>query len=174
MSYLENDIIKLRALEPEDLALLYQWENNSEWWHVGNTINPYSKFVLRQYLVNSDKTIYDNKQLRLMIEIKESNQTIGMIDLYDFEPQNNRAGVGIVIDNKSQQKGYASETLNLIVEYSFGFLGLHSLYAHIMPENKPSIKLFEKIGFQKTGTLKDWVRKKEEYLDVDVYQLIKK
>lgn len=173
MAYLENDIISLRALEPEDLATLYKWENNSEWWHVGNTINPFSKFVIRQYLVNSDKTIYENKQLRLMIDVKESNQTVGMIDLYDFDAQHNRVGVGIVIEDKFQQNGYAALALELLVEYVFGFLGLHSLFAHVMTENTASMKLFEKQGFEQTGTLKEWVRKKEVYLDVNVYQLHK-
>lgn len=173
MSYLENNILKLRALEPEDLGLLYQWENNSEWWHVGNTINPYSKFVLRQYLVDSDKSIYENKQLRLMVELKESKQTIGMIDLYEYDPQNNRAGVGVIIDEKFQQKGYASGALSLLIEYGFGCIGLRSLYAHILPENTASVELFKKQGFQKTGTLKNWIRRKDEYLDIDVYQLIK-
>ncbi len=173
MAYLENNIISLRALEPEDLATLYKWENNSEWWHVGNTINPFSKFVIRQYLVNSDKTIYENKQLRLMIDVKESNQTVGMIDLYEFDAQHNRVGVGIVIDDKFQQNGYAALALELLVVYVFGFLGLHSIFSHVMPENTASMKLFEKQGFQQTGTLKDWVRKKDLYIDVNVYQLHK-
>jgi len=173
MQYLENDTLKLRALEPEDLGLLYQWENNSEWWHVGNTINPYSKYVLREYIVNSDKTIYENKQLRLMIYLKDSNQTIGMIDLYDFDPQHNRAGVGILIDEVFQQKGHAAVALNLVEKYSFGFLGLHMLYTHIMSDNEPSIQLFTKQGFKKTGLLKDWIRKVDNYIDINVYQLVK-
>ncbi len=173
MPYLQNNILNLRALEPEDLAILYKWENNSEWWHVGNTINPYSKFILRQYLVNSDKTIYENKQLRLIVELNETKKCVGMIDLYDFDAKHNRVGIGIVIEEAHQQNGYADIALNLLVEYSFDFLGIHSLFAHILPSNTPSIRLFKKQDFIKTGTLKDWVKNKEEYLDVDVYQLIK-
>jgi diamine N-acetyltransferase len=174
MLQLENSVIKLRALEPEDLSLLYQWENNTAWWLFGNTVNPFSKYILREYIVNSDKTIYDNKQLRLMIQVKESSKTIGMIDLYDFDPHHNRAGIGIVIDELFQSQGYAQEAISVIIHYAFDFLTLHSLYAYILPENQPSIAAFMKSGFEKTATIKDWLRKKETYLDVEVYQLINK
>lgn len=174
MAYLENNTVKLRALEPEDLPLLYRWENNSEWWQVGNSLNPFSKYVLRQYLMSSDKTIYENKQLRLMIDAVATKKAVGMIDLFEFEPHHNKVGVGILVDSSFQQQGYASEALGLLKKYVFDFLGLHSMYAHIVSDNAPSITLFEKQGFIKTGTLKDWVRVKENYFDVFVYQLIKK
>lgn len=35
--------IRLRALEPEDLELLYSWENNLSYWVISNTITPFSK-----------------------------------------------------------------------------------------------------------------------------------
>ena len=38
MALLENERVCLRALEPEDLELLYRWENDSELWEVGNTL----------------------------------------------------------------------------------------------------------------------------------------
>ncbi len=60
--------IRLRALEPEDLELLYEWENNRSYWAVSNTITPYSKYTLKRFLENSHKTIYETGQIRLMIE----------------------------------------------------------------------------------------------------------
>jgi len=170
---LENDAILLRAIEPEDLSLLYKWENNSKWWHVGDTINPYSKYILQEYIVNSDKTIYDNKQLRLMIELKSSGETIGMIDLFDYEHHHRRVGVGILIDPAFQHQGFAFQAFQLVIPYCVNFLDIHTLYAHVLPENNHSIALFEKLGFEKTGLLKDWIRKENEYSDMLVYQLIK-
>ena len=41
--------MKLRAIEPEDLDLLYQIENNTELWQVGATNVPYSRYT-RRYL----------------------------------------------------------------------------------------------------------------------------
>lgn len=173
MALLESNSIQLRALEPEDLELLYIWENNSEWWELGNTINPYSKYILRDYIVNSDKSIYQSKQLRLMITLKHSKETVGMIDLYDYDPHHNRAGVGILIDKKHQKQGYAKDAIELITAYCFEFLAINSLFVHINIDNKASVNLFESLGFQKSGLLKQWTRRLNEYVDVEVFQKMK-
>jgi len=67
---LENEKLRLRAVEPQDLDRLYVWENNPALWIVGNTRQPYSKYALKQYILQSDKDIYESRQLRLMMEIK--------------------------------------------------------------------------------------------------------
>jgi diamine N-acetyltransferase len=173
MQFLKSDILQLRALEPEDLPLLYEWENNSEWWEVGNTINPYSKYILREYIANSDKTIYELHQLRLMITLKESGITVGMADLFDFDPHNNRIALGLLIDKNYHRKGYAEETVQLLLPYCFDFLRIKTLYMHIPVDNTSSMKLFEKLNFEKTGILKSWIRKGDNYVDVAVWQKIK-
>jgi len=172
MEFLISDTLLLRALEPEDLPLLYKWENNTQWWDGGNTLVPYSKYILREYLINSDKPIFETKQLRLMITLKDSNQTIGMIDLYDFEGHHGRAGVGIMIDNPFQQKGYAAQALRLLVDYAFQFLQINQLYAYITVDNFASIRLFTSVGFTSSGVLKQWIKSPQGYKDVSVYQLV--
>ena len=172
MDYLTSDVIQLRALEPEDLPLLYKWENNTQWWEDGNTLTPYSSYILREYIVNSDKSIYETKQLRLMISLASTADTVGMIDLYDFDPHHSRAGVGIMIDPSFQQKGYAAEALRLLTEYAFNFFSVNQLYAHITTENTASIKLFEATGFVQAGVLKQWIKGKKSYKDIFVYQKI--
>lgn len=173
MALLETNLIQLRALEPDDLGVLYNWENNSEWWEMGNSINPYSKYILREYIVSSDKTIYENKQLRLMITLKHNGETIGMIDLYDYDPHHHRAGIGVLIDKAYQKQGYAKDALDILLPYCFDFLAMHSVYVHINVDNEASIKLFEGLGFQKSGLLKQWTRRMNEYVDVLVYQKLK-
>lgn len=174
MVLLESNLILLRALEPEDLELLYAWENNSEWWELGNTINPFSKYILREYIVNSDKSIYENKQLRLMITLKQNMQTIGMIDLFDFEPHHNRAGLGILIDKAYQKQGYAKLAFDLLLPYCFDFLAMHSVFAHVNTDNEASMQLFKSLGFENSGILKAWSRRFDSYLDVAIFQKFKK
>ena len=170
---LENEKIKLRAPEPEDLDILYKWENDTELWHLGSTLAPYSRFDLKQYLLSA-KDIYEAKQLRLIIETKNAlhNTTIGTIDLYDFDPHNSRAAVGIMIDKAYQQNGFATETLSLLCKYAFSFLKLHQLYAYIPANNKPSIKLFERCGFKEKGLLPDWQQTTNGYENVLIVSLI--
>lgn len=174
MITLKGTNIYLRALEPEDLEFIYAIENNELVWEVSNTETPYSRFLIRQYLYNAHQDIYEAKQLRLAICLNNSQEAIGLIDLFDFDPKNNRAGVGILInDAQNRNKGIGSEALALIIDYSFEQLQLHQLYANIGTDNEISIQLFTKFGFQKIGIKKDWIKVNNRYKDELLFQLIK-
>ena len=174
---LKNSQLSLRAVEPEDLEILYKWENSTELWIHGNTLAPYSKLVLREYINNAiEMDIYQSKQLRLMIDLVDKDQdiTIGTIDLYDIDAHNRRAGIGILIDETYRKKQYATQALELMREYAFNFLRLHQVYAYISLSNTKSISLFEKADFKHVGILKDWVQRGERFEDVQFCQLINK
>ena len=172
MQLLTGNNIKLRAVEPEDLDFLFQIENNELFWEVSHTQTPFSKYLLKQYIENCHLDIYEAKQLRLVIEETNQNQTIGLIDLFDFNPQHKRAGIGIVIHEKHQHNGYASEALQLLINYSFSNLHLHQLFANIAIDNKKSISLFKKQNFKEVGTKKDWLYCKGNFKDEIIFQLI--
>ncbi len=172
---LQGNIIYLRALEPEDLEFVYAIENDESIWEVSNTQTPYSKFLIRQYLENAHQDIYEAKQLRLAICLNSNSETIGLIDLFDFDPKNKRAGVGIVIQNeKHRNNGFGKQALELVLEYAFGQLQLHQLYANISLENKASIALFATFGFEIIGVKKDWNFNNYSFNDEGMFQLIKK
>lgn len=173
--WLENEHIRLRALEPEDVDILYAWENDSDLWTYGSTLSPFSRLTLRQYLIDvQQQDIYQTRQLRLMIEIKnETSKPVGAVDLYEYDPHNNRAGIGILIDAEKRERNYATEALKLVEEYAFGFLDIHQLFAYIAIDNKKSYGLFLKAGYQLIGILKDWKREKHHYNDVYLMQLIR-
>lgn len=154
---LEGDKLRIRALEPEDLGVLYKWENQVELWSLSNTSKPFSKYVLKQYLKTAHLDIYATKQVRFMIEKINNNQCIGAIDLFDYDPKHQRAGVGIVIGEKSEHgKGYATEALRLLVKYGFEIIHLHQLYCNIEASNARSLNLFQKAGFEISGAKKQW------------------
>ena len=119
--------INLRALEPEDLQFLFDTENDESFWNVSHTQVPFSKFILKQYLENSHLDIYEAKQLRLVIVDNLNGQTVGLIDLFDFNPLHHRAGIGILIHKKYQKNGFASEAIQLLIQYCFTHLNLHQL-----------------------------------------------
>ena len=172
-TYLSNDTVRLRAIEPEDIELLYTWENDSEIWAVSNTLTPYSKYILALYIKNSDKDIYESKQLRLMVN-NSQGKTIGAVDLFDFDPFHSRAGIGVLIHSREDRsKGYASATLDLLISYCFNRLNMHQLYANIESGNKISLSLFEKHGFKVAGTKKQWLRSENGWNDEVLMQLIK-
>ncbi|MDQ1297075.1 MAG: diamine N-acetyltransferase [Bacteroidota bacterium] len=165
--------VRLRALEPEDLELLYEWENNDSYWVISNTVAPFSKYTLKRYMENSHKSIYETGQLRLMIDIFEEKKTIGTIDIFDFDPFHKRAGIGILIaDEANRRKGYASMALKCLITYCFKTLLLHQLYCNILANNCESIDLFKKVGFTKAGIKKEWVKVADGYLDEYMFQMI--
>lgn len=169
---LENEQIRLRALEPEDLDFLYKWENDTRLWEYGNTMSPFSKYVLHQYIEDSHRDIYEAKQLRLMIEDKATGLPAGTIDLFDFDLYHNRAGVGILIDDAFQKRSYATMAITLMKDYAFKFLKIAMLYAYIPVDNVPSLHLFRKLGFIETAHLKKWNRTSHGRRDVYIYQLM--
>ncbi|MBT0608578.1 GNAT family N-acetyltransferase [Aequorivita echinoideorum] len=165
--------IFLRALEVSDLDFLYELENDETLWEVSNTTTPYSKFVLKQYLENAHRDIYDVKQLRLVICEKETNLSIGFVDLYDFDPKHKRVGLGIVIfSEEDKQRGFAAEAIHLISEYVFSHLDAHQIFAGITEDNLGSIRLFEKCGFKRTGEKKDWIFSNGKFKNEYLYQLL--
>lgn len=173
MLNLQGEHIYLRAIEPEDLEFLYQLENDTDIWEISGTSAPYSKHVLKQYLDNAHRDIYDVKQLRLCI-CQKDGRVIGLIDLFDFDPKNHRAGVGIIVlDSDNRNKGVGTEAITILSEYSFNILQLKQLYANILEDNKSSIHLFEKLGFQLIGLKKDWIYSDSVYKNELLYQKLK-
>jgi diamine N-acetyltransferase len=164
--------INLRALEPEDLDFLYTTENNKYFWEISSTQTPFSKYLLKQYIANAHQDIYEAKQYRFII-CNTENIPIGMIDLFDFNPQHNRVGIGILLLPEYENNGFASEALELIIDYAFQYLNIHQIFANITADNKKSIALFEKFNFKLAGLKKDWIFTKSTYKDELLYQLIK-
>ena len=167
--------IILRALEPEDIDLLYVWENDPQIWKVSNTITPFSRSVLNRYIENAHLDIFQSRQLRLMIDVKENSftKTIGAIDLFDFEPLHLRVGAGILIGDASERgKGYARESLIKLCEYAFEVMQLQQVYCNIMADNVVSLKLFQQLGFERTGNKIDWIKTPAGYVDEWILQKI--
>ena len=173
MAFLENENLLLRALEPEDLDILYKWENNSDLWKYGSTIAPYSKFALRDYLTDSLQGILHTRQLRLMAIEKKTAAVIGAVDLYDYDPIHQRAGIGILVDSRYRHKGWGTVILNLTADYAFDILYLNQLYAYIPISNTDSFKLLSKCGYEKAGVLKAWQKTANGFEDVWLMQLVR-
>jgi diamine N-acetyltransferase len=173
MEYLKGENSNLRALEPEDLEFLYTIENNESFWEISHTQTPFSKYLLKQYLENAHLDIFEAKQLRLLIEEKSTKRQIGLIDLFDFNPQHKRAGIGILIHPDFQKNGFAFEALSILIDYAFKYLNVHQLYANITANNSKSISLFTKHKFKKVGIKKDWILSEGKFKDEILFQLIK-
>lgn len=165
-----NPNIHLRAIEPEDLDLLYRIENDQELWAVGNTNVPYSRYVLRDYIAHARGDIYQDQQVRFMIEDVEG-RVVGIADIVSFDPKNLRAEVGIVILKEQRRQGYATATLQALAQYAVHTLHLHQLYVFIDADNASSLQLFRKSGYQASATLHDWLYDGQKFHDAVLMQI---
>lgn len=161
--------VVLRAMEPEDLDLLYQIENDTKLWNIGLTNVPYSRYVLHDYIATSSGDIYTDKQVRLIIE-NEEYQTIGLVDIMNFNPQNRRAEMGIVVQEAFRQKGYGKDAIQKVMKYAKEVLHLHQLYVVVNSSQKFTIGLFLRMGFKETCQLTDWLYDGEVYHDATLLQ----
>jgi diamine N-acetyltransferase len=169
---LRDDLIFLRALEAEDLEFLYVLENDSALWQVSDSATPVSRYTLRKYLENSTADFEEVRQLRLVICALADGRAVGTVDLFDYVPRHQRAGVGIAVLPHERKNGFARAALKILVSYARQTLGLHQLFCTIGANNSASQKLFQQAGFQFVGVRKDWVRMADEWQNVVEYQCL--
>ena len=169
---LRDDLIFLRALEAEDLEFLYALENDSSLWPVSDAVAPVSRYTLRKYLDNSVADFEQVRQMRLVICAAADGQPVGTVDLFDFEPRHQRAGVGIAVLQNKRKRGYARAALKLLATYARQTLHLHQLFCTIGADNRASQRLFEQAGFQFVGLRKDWLRSADGWQNVVEYQCL--
>ncbi|MFC4097025.1 GNAT family N-acetyltransferase [Euzebyella saccharophila] len=173
MLLLKGDTIFLRALEPTDLDFLYHLENNPDVWEISGTTSPFSKFVLKEYLENAHRDIYEVKQLRLCI-CNLNEEVLGLVDLFDFDPKNKRVGLGIIVLNTiDRNKGVGGQVIGLICDYAYKVLDVKQLYVNVLEENEISLHLFKKMGFQVVGVKEDWIYSNGKYKNEVLLQKIK-
>ena len=167
-------MLRLRKIEPSDLPFLYQWENDASSWADGANHNPLSQQDLRDYIASTSGDIYKDGQLRLVIQSvseavcqqrglsaqrsvsPQDGLTIGCIDLFDFDPRNRRAAIGMYIAPEYRGKGVGHEALKQLEAYAFDFLRLRCLYAVIATNNIPCSALYEHAGYQPSSPLPAW------------------
>lgn len=161
--------VRLRAIEPEDLDLLYKIENDRSVWNVGTTNVPYSKYTLHQFVADNTADIYTDKQVRMMVD-NMAGETVGIVDIIDFNPTHRRAEMGIVICRNQRKQGYAYAATKQILTYCHDILHLNQLYAIVSHDNISAGKLFRKTGFQANTILKQWLYDGDNYIDCTLFQ----
>lgn len=169
MNTIASPSVRLRALEPEDLDLLYRIENDEQLWAVGPTSVPYSRYALHDYVAHQSGDIYTERQVRLVIEVDEK-EVAGLVDVVNFDPKNMRAEVGVVVERPYRGRGIAQAALRYLHDYALSTLHLHQLYAVIDADNKTSLSLFSQMGYSHTATLHDWLFDGRIYHDACLLQ----
>lgn len=171
---IEGAICRLRALEPQDVDVLYSWENDTALWRVSGTMAPFSRHSLMRFIEEQQYDIYASRQQRFVIEadVDGEARAVGAIDLFDFDPQNLRAGVGVVVSAEHRERGYAKDALNILERYAKDVLHLHQLWCGIGADNQASIRLFQGAGFVECGRRREWILTADGAIDEILMQKI--
>lgn len=162
--------MRIRALEPEDLDVLYSIENDMSLWWVGARTAPLSRYHLRDYVANCESDIYKDEQVRFVIE-GEAGDVVGLIDLFNFSPQHNRAELGVVVTEQARGRGIAQKAIEQVTVYARDIVGLHQIYAIVPVTNSASIAMLERQHFKTGLCLKDWLKVADKYEDAYIMQL---
>lgn len=171
--YFTGNLVRLRAIEPEDLDHFYRWENDTTLWSTGSNVAPVSLFALRTYIESTlSGNIYTMSDLRLIIERTSDGAVVGSADLYDIDHHNRRATVGLLIDPRHQRQGFGTAALEQLMRYAAEFLDIEHLHGYISVTNRESITLFTRAGFSCSGTLKRWIRLGKQFEDVHIFQYL--
>ena len=161
--------LRLRAMEPEDLELIYRIENDPDFWRHGSTTVPYSRYALRQYMESAQNDLFADGQVRLVIEVE--GRAIGLADLTNFDALHRRAEVGLALLPEHQGHHHGAEIVSQLCAYARR-TGLHQIYATIAVTNQTATHLFRQQGFTQTASLKDWLRISDSFVDAVVWQLL--
>ena len=138
--------IKLRTLKDTDLDFLFSLENDKSLWAVSGTTEPFSLADLANYISHANQDIAIAEQFRFVIDWQ--GKAIGCIDLYEYNFKRQNAGVGIVILKEYRRKGFAKQSLTLLIKYAWEKLHLKQLHTGIFSDNKASLSLFQSVGFE--------------------------
>lgn len=162
---LEGRTTRLRALEPDDIGLMYAWENNTEIWGVSGTLAPFSVHTLERFIEEQRFDVFQARQQRLIIETLDGTP-VGALDLFELDPVNSRAGIGILIHDTAQRnKGYAADAVETVCRYARDILHLHQLWCNVEAGNEASLALFRRAGFSQSGTKKQWLQLADGFHD---------
>lgn len=166
--------LKLRAVEPEDASIIWEIECDSCQWVSNGMMAPMSMHVITEYALNYDADPYRSGQLRMVAYVinqaDDTKKTVGLVDLYDISARNHTAFTGIYVREEYRGLGYGREMLRLIERYAFNVLNIRMLAARIASVNAGSWKLYESSGFEKAGTLRNWICLTEGMSDLTIYQ----
>ena len=173
MTPIEGELIRLRAVEPADIEPMYRWENDPSVWRVSGTTSPFSRHQLERFVEEQQFDIFQTRQQRLIIEQRTDGEAIGTFDLFELDPLNARAGIGLLIHPADlRRRGLASDALATACRYAREALRLHQLWGNAGAANAASLALLRRAGFREVGIKRDWTWTPDGYTDEILFQKV--
>ena len=165
---LDGKLVRLRAMEPEDLEDALRWVNDREvtLW-LTSLRYPMALKDEQKWLDGAPANSFADG-VRLAIETKDGKH-IGGINLHRTNPEDRKAGLGIMIGEKDHwSNGYGTDAVLTLLKLAFDEMNLHRVWLQVFPDNERAIACYLKCGFREEGRLRQEVFQDGRYYDVIV------
>lgn len=166
-AFLVGKKIVLRPARAMDAKVLVQWMNNPKTREYLARVFPVSLPAEKDWVEKLSKLEKNPGDIVFIIETRADNKPVGIIGLHSINWFNRHATTGTVIgDDRSRNKGYATEAKMLILKYAFDNLGLHKIISRAYAKNLASIRYSEKCGYVQEGLLKSEMFRDGSFEDI--------
>ena len=173
MPRIETERLILRKVRMDDAVDMYAYSCDPlvakhVLWDAHTSVNEtkaYLRYMIRKYRMGDPSS--------WGIEEKATGKIIGTIGYMWYQADNNACEVGYSLARAKWNKGYMTEALKAVIDYSFDTLGFHRVEAQHETDNEPSGRVMEKCGMKKEGTLRGRLYNKGKYVDVNVYAILR-
>ncbi|MED0959557.1 GNAT family N-acetyltransferase [Bacillus paramycoides] len=169
---LESERLCIEPFINDDAFRIKELANDKELADILGLPHPYELKFAQDWVDMQPDLIRRGIEYPLGIVSKESREIVGTITLR-IDKNNNRGELGYWIGQDYWGKGFATEAVNRMIHFGFIELGLNKIWASAISRNRSSIKVLEKSGLRKEGTLRQNRLLLDTYEDVDVYGLLK-
>ncbi len=169
--FLIGSKVYLRPLDLEDIAALTMWLNDAEVTRHLRVHRPLTRMAEEAYLRKLSESESD---VVLGIMVRETEQFIGVAGLHQLDPRNRHAQFGIFVGEKSAWgKGYGTEATRLMVCHAFDTLNLNRVWLHVYEYNERAVRVYQKVGFQIEGRLRQDTFRDGRYWDTLVMAVLR-
>jgi [ribosomal protein S5]-alanine N-acetyltransferase len=173
-SPLETSRLYLRPLSQSDVEFVYRHFSNPEINRYLLDESPVNSIEQAQEIVDFFMLPTATTYTRWVLVTKTDEQPIGTCGFHKWDKRNRRSEIGYDLTPSAWGQGYMSEALTVMLEYGFTHLNLNRIEALVYTENAASLKLLEKLKFQKEGLLRDYFYQNDEFYDHWLLSLLKR
>ena len=166
MNFWQEKKIRLRGIEPSDAAHFIQWNLNSERArHLDFVWPPTSDASVQAWAEERSKRKLEHDAFHWVIE-NQDGEPAGSISTHNCNPRYGTFTYGIDVAPEHQRKGYACEAIQLVLRYYFEELRYQKVTVAVHSDNESSIKLHDRLGFQREGTHRRMLYTQGHFVDV--------
>jgi RimJ/RimL family protein N-acetyltransferase len=170
---LRSERLLFRQIKPADAPAIFFLRSDSRVMKYIDRKPEQSISEAEEHIKKINRMVEENEALSWGIALKnDPEKLIGYIGLWKFQTEHYRAEIGYVLHPDHWRKGYIKEAIRTVTQYGFNNIGLHSIEAHINPENSASAAVLEFSGFEKEAYFRENYFFQGKFLDTAVYSLL--